>query len=144
MTLLAVTMTFARSARPDDGDVIASFDEWRAATSEVIASGRCVVAGREQRIEAYALTSHWFGSKPLVEVVFVAPAARRCGLGSALLSFIESRSEGKRLWVTTGLQNIAMQALLHARGYELCGLIEKLARIPELVYSRETSPSGGS
>jgi GNAT superfamily N-acetyltransferase len=134
-------MPFVRIARPDDCDAIASFDEWRAATSEVIASGRCVVAGREDRVEAYALTSHWFGSKPFVEVVFVAPAARRCGLASALLSFIEPTCNGKRLWVTTGLQNNGMQALLHSRGYELCGVIEKLAKIPELVYSRETSGS---
>jgi uncharacterized protein YunC (DUF1805 family) len=68
--------------------------------------------------------------------------ARRCGLGSALLSFIESTCGGKRLWITTGLQNTAMQALLHSRGYEMCGVIEKLAKIPELVYSRDTSTIG--
>src|SRR6266542_3257377 len=118
-------MPFARTGRREDCAAIASFDEWRAATSEVIASGRCVVAGREDRVEAYAITSHWFGTKPFVEVVFVAPAARRCGLASALLSFIESACDGKRLWVTTGLQNSGMQGLLHSRGYELCGAIEK-------------------
>jgi GNAT superfamily N-acetyltransferase len=135
-------MPFVRVGHPGDGVAVASFDEWRAATPEAIAAGRCVVAGRADRIEAYAITSRWFGAKPFVEVVFVVPEARRCGLGSALLSFIESTCDGKRLWVTTGLQNTAMQALLHSRGYELCGVIEKLAKIPELVYSRETSRNG--
>ena len=135
-------MSVTRAAQPGDYDAVASFDDWRAATPEVIAAGRCVVAGREDRVEAYAVTSNWFGAKPFVEVVFVASAARRCGLGSALLSFIESACDGKRLWITTGLQNTAMQKLLHSRGYELCGVIEKLAKIPELVYSQETGRTG--
>jgi|SRR5947207_2209231 len=131
-------MPFTRIAQPDDYPAIARFDEWRAATPQVIAAGRCAVAGREEEIEAYAITSHWFGTKPFVEVLFVAPAARRCGLSSALFSMIESTcaGSGTRLWVTTGLQNVPMQQFLHARGYELCGVIEKLAKIPELVYSR--------
>jgi GNAT superfamily N-acetyltransferase len=135
-------MAFARVAQPGDYPTITCFDEWRAVTPEVIASGRCTVAGRADQIEAYAITSYWFGAKPFVETVFVATAARRCGLGSALLSMIESTCGGKRLWITTGLQNLAMQQLLHARGYELCGVIANLAKIPELVYSRDPGRSG--
>ena len=56
----------------------------------------------------------------------------------------ESAVAGRRLWITNGLQNIAMQQLLHGRGYELCGVIEKLAKFPELVYSREVPVAQGS
>src|SRR5580658_817234 len=130
-------MSFVRLAKPEDHAAIARFDEWRHVTPELIAAGRCLVAGRESQIEAFATTSYWFGTKPFVDVVFVAGAARRNGLGSALLSEIESMYTGKRLWITTELQNMPMQKLLHRRGYELCGVIEKLAKIPELVYSQE-------
>jgi len=136
-------MLFVRVASSDDYSAIARIDEWHEVSPQLVAAGRCWVAGRKDQIEAFAISSCWFGAKPFVEVVFVAAMARRCGLGSALLAAIEATQPGTRLWITTGLQNLPMQQLLHARGYELCGMIEKLAKVPELVYSRPIGPDGG-
>jgi GNAT superfamily N-acetyltransferase len=136
-------MAFVRLATSDDYSAISPIDEWREVSQEVIKSGMCMVAGQSLGIEAYAITSVWFGSKPFVSIIFVAERARRRGLGSALLSAIEARHRGRRLWITTGMQNIAMQNLLSSRGYELCGKIEKLAKVPELVYSRSLGSEAG-
>jgi GNAT superfamily N-acetyltransferase len=135
-------MAFVRIASSDEYPAIARIDEWHDASPEAITAGRCTVAGRLDQIEAYAIVSRWFGNKPLVETVFVATRARRRGLGSALLASIESTYPDSRLWISTGLQNVPMQRLLQKRGYELCGTIEKLAKIPELIYSRPATEAG--
>ena len=127
---------FTRAATAGDLPAIETFDPWRMATRQAIAAGECFVAGRDDAIEAYALRTHWFHGRPFVSMLFVRADARRTGLGAALLAHLESLSSGRRLWVSTNLENVPMQRLLQQRGYESCGVIEKLDNIPELVFSK--------
>ena len=42
--------------------------------------------------------------------------------------------DGPKLWVSTNIENLAMQAVLHRRGYRLVGVVDELGDVPELFY----------
>ena len=129
-------MSFARAALASDLPAVAAFDPWRMVTPQTLTAGECFVAGHGDSAEAYAIRTHWFHGRPFVSMLFVRPESRRSGLGSVLMEFMEQDSHGIRLWVSTNLDNVPMQRLLQKRGYEICGVIEKLDKIPELVFSK--------
>lgn len=131
-------MHFVRAALASDIPVIAAFDPWGMVTPQIVAAGECFVAGHGATAEAYAIRTHWFHGRPFVSMLFVRPESRRSGLGAALMDVMEKDSRGVRLWISTNLDNVPMQRLLQKRGYEICGVIEKLDKIPELVFSKAT------
>lgn len=45
-----------------------------------------------------------------------------------------------RLWISTNIENLPMQSMLHKRGYQLDGVVNNLGRIPELLYSKTLNP----
>ena len=127
-------MLFVRQATQDDLDALSSFDEWKGATEDRIRSGCCHVAGFEDRVLAYGILDRSFCQRPIIAVVFVHPEHRRSGLGSALISHFESLSTEEKLWVSTNIENLAMQGALHKHGYHLAGVVNNLGPIPELFY----------
>ena len=129
-------MPFTRIAVAADLPSIAAFDPWQMVTPQTIAVGECFVAGTGDTVEAYAIRTHWFHGRPFVSMLFVRPESRRSGLGSALLAHLESICNRDRLWISTNSGNTPMQQLLQKRGYENCGIIEKLDPIPELIFSK--------
>ena len=38
------------------------------------------------------------------------------------------------MWISTNIENVAMQSALHKLGYRLSGVVNNLAELPELVY----------
>lgn len=133
-------MSFIRIAVENDLPSIAAFDQWRMVSRQTIAAGECFVAGTGDAVEAYAIRTHWFHGRPFVSMLFVRPECRRTGLGDALLAHLESISTRDRIWISTNSDNVPMQRLLQKRGYESCGVIEKLDPIPELVFSKVIKP----
>lgn len=101
-----------------------------------IAARHCWVVEQDDGIAGYAiLTTNFFG-RDFVELLFVAPEARRKGIGDALLAAVErARPAATTLFTSTNESNAAMRALLESRGFTSSGTILNLdPDDPELVF----------
>ena len=91
-----------------------------------IASRHCWVADRAGTVAGYGvLTTNFFG-RDFVELVYVAEAQRRNGIGNAIFDAIEQAQRADRLFTSTSESNAAMRALLEKRGYQPSGTILNL------------------
>ena len=102
--------------------------------SSVAARGGLSVATQQNEIRAFCCLDHqYFFEKPFISLLIVDPIARRCGLGSSLLSF---NSQGwQEVWTSTNRSNAAMRALLEKSGWRYCGELDGLdAGDPELFF----------
>ena len=71
-------------------------------------------------------------------MLMVDPTYRRMGIGVALMQHLESECKTPKIFTSTNLSNLAMQALLAKLGYERSGIIHNLdPNDPELVYMEE-------
>jgi ribosomal protein S18 acetylase RimI-like enzyme len=125
---------FVRQAHLDDLAAVKSFDEWDSCSEARIQAGECYVAGFEEPPIGFALFDRSFFHRPFVSILFVHPEHRHRGLGSAMLGHLESIVTDDKLWISTNVENLAMQRMLHKRGYELSGVVNNLAALPELVF----------
>jgi GNAT superfamily N-acetyltransferase len=100
-----------------------------------IAARHCWVVERGGAVAGYGvLTTNFFG-RDFVELVHVAQAERRKGVGEAILETIERARRADRLFTSTNESNAAMRALLAKRRYEPSGTILNLDPAdPELVF----------
>ena len=101
-----------------------------------IAARHCWVVEQDGGIAGYAvLTTNFFG-RDFVELLFVAPEARRKGIGDALMAAVErARPAAITLFTSTNESNAAMRALLESRGFTSSGTIRNLdPDDPELVF----------
>ncbi len=90
----------------------------------------------------YAIVSKRFFSRPFVELLAIAPASRRLGLGTALMARCESAHDGDVLFTSTNESNAAMRALLAKAGYQASGIIYNLdPGDPELVFAKFRPPA---
>ena len=55
------------------------------------------------------------------------------GVGLAINAQAAKTAEGQ-IWISTNIENLAMQRLLHERGYRLTGVVNDLGKVPELFY----------
>jgi ribosomal protein S18 acetylase RimI-like enzyme len=137
-----------RPATADDAPLIAGIDvaccaaqdAHRAAlVPELLNYGLSWIAHADGTAAAYALVSRRFFSRRFVELLAVAPAFRRQGLGTALMASCEAAGGGEVLFTSTNQSNAAMQALLAKAGYEASGVIYNLdPGDPELVFVKFT------
>jgi hypothetical protein len=49
----------------------------------------------------------------------------------------ESLTETPKLWISTNIENLPMQRVLHKHGYGLAGVINELGALPELFYFKQ-------
>ena len=125
---------FVRLAHLDDLATLKSFDEWDTVSEQRIEAGQFHVAGLDERPLAFGLLDRSFFNRCFVAILFVHPDHRRRGLGSALLRHFESIADDKKLWISTNVENLPMQRLMHQRGFQLTGVVHNLAPVPELVF----------
>jgi len=135
-----------RLAHADDIDALVALDSFAAPTNgraaEItrwVRESQCFCAEREGTIAAYyAIDDHFFG-RPMLELVMVAPAFRRHGLGRKMVEHAIAQT-GSELWTSTNQSNRAMQALLERIGFQRSGIVEGLDDgDPELIYRHVTS-----
>ena len=90
---------------------------------------------REMSGSDAALTTSFFHA-PYVEMLMVAAAARRSGVGLALLGHCTMLvGDGEKLWSSTNRSNAPMQALFARAGFMPSGIVENLDEgDPELIY----------
>ncbi len=99
-----------------------------------VATKSCYVASYKQ-IVGYAVLEYSFYEMGFVSMLYVHSDWQRHGIGTKLLKHFESICLTDRLFTSTNLSNVQMQALLAKLGYKLSGVIHDLDEDdPELVY----------
>jgi GNAT superfamily N-acetyltransferase len=141
-TAQGVDVISVRQATGDDVEALCSLD--LVARSEVgrrefiegsVADGTCRVAVVGGEVVGYAVLSYTFYRQGFVEMLYVHAGRRRSGAGTALLRELEGLCRTAKLFTSTNLSNLPMQALLKRLGYEPSGVIHNLDEgDPEIVY----------
>ena len=136
-------MIAVRPARSDDLAAIIAVDEFARTHPERadeiagwVEAGVAFVAERDEAIVGYAALTHAFFHRPFIEMLMVAPAARRGGVGGRLIAHLVEHV-GTEIWTSTNRSNLPMRELLQRTGFTESGFIEGLdPGDPELVFRR--------
>jgi uncharacterized protein (DUF952 family)/GNAT superfamily N-acetyltransferase len=122
---------------PEIGDVdplVRGPDLARATLLEDAVHGRrdslCLVAAAGEgssRLAGFVVLrrGHFLG-RDFADLLVVAPAVRRQGVGSALLAAAVGAAEGERVFTSTNVSNLPMRALLAGHGWRLSGRLSGL------------------
>jgi GNAT superfamily N-acetyltransferase len=114
-------------------------DAW---VRDVLSLGSSWIAEVDGVAAGYVLASRRFYGRPFVDLLAVAPAWRRQGLGARLMAKCESAHEDDRLFTSTNTSNTAMRALLAREDYAPSGTIDNLdPGDPELVFVKFRLPA---
>ena len=140
-----------REARPDDIAALLVLDEIARTepgrtdfVREVVGGGGCLVAEQGADVVGYGVLQHKFFGQGFVSLVYVGRPWRRHGVGGALLRALAERCETPKLFTSTNVSNLPMQALLAKAGFEISGIVHNLdPGDPELVYVRFLADRGG-
>lgn len=102
---------------------------------QAVADNKCFVLTLGPGVVAYSVLDYSFYACGFIAMLYVAADERRKGFGRMLLEHMESCCRTPKLFTSTNLSNLRMQALLARLGYQLSGVIHNLAEgDPELVY----------
>jgi len=140
-----------RAATIADAPLIAAVDQACEAPQDahrvtlvpdLLKFGMSWIAEADGAPAGYAIVSRRFFSRRFVELLAVAPAFRRHGLGAALMDRCRAAGDGEALFTSTNQSNGPMRALLAKAGYEASGVIYNLdPGDPELVFVKFNPPA---
>jgi len=141
---LLVPPPFAvRPANALDIEALAAIDRLAQTSSQrrefimrSVATGLCSVLVTASGLPAgYGVLDYSFYEYGFVPLIYVDAAYRCRGAGRLLMGHLETLCRTPKLFTSTNLSNLAMQALLLKMGYKLSGVIHDLDEAdPELVY----------
>jgi GNAT superfamily N-acetyltransferase len=109
-----------------------------------IDGGQCLVHTEKDVIDGYVIVrpGHFFG-RDFVDLLLVESAARRQGIGTALLQAAIAHLRGDQIFTSTNRSNAPMQGLLASLGWQLSGELDGLDEgDPELVYYLRRQAAG--
>ena len=86
----------------------------------------CYVAVSNEQFIGYGVLTYSFYRQGWIELVYVTELYRRIGVGKALIDYIERQCRTAKLFTSTNLSNLPMQALLGKLGYTVSGVINNL------------------
>ena len=97
--------------------------------------GEVVVVDDADAVAAYAWIYEGFFGHTFLAYLATQPHYRRNGLAGMLLGATEQRAVTDRVFSSTNVSNVAMQAVFDRYGWRRCGQIDELdPGDPELVY----------
>jgi ribosomal protein S18 acetylase RimI-like enzyme len=100
-----------------------------------VTSGTCHVAVSGGEVIGYVVLNYTFYHQGYVEMLYVDREHRRRGAGAALMREMEGLCRTPKLFTSTNLSNLPMQALLNRLAYGLSGVIHNLDEgDPEIIY----------
>lgn len=117
-------------------DHIARQNQQRCALVErSVETGNCFVVEAHQQVVGYAVLEYTFYAQGFISLLYIHPNYRGQGVGTMLVRYLESVCQTPKMFTSTNLSNVAMQALLVKLGYILSGVIHHLDEgDPELVF----------
>jgi ribosomal protein S18 acetylase RimI-like enzyme len=136
------TMLRLRDAVPSDLPVLVALDSVAAGDPQRarqiagwLASAAVYVAERDDVAAGYLVIHHHFFGEAFIEMLMVAHAQRRRGIGAALLRHASALQGQRKLFASTNASNAGMQRLLAASGFIGSGIVHGLDEgDPELIY----------
>ena len=100
-----------------------------------VAGGDCHVALLDGVVAGYVVSSYGFFHQRFIELVMVASAYRRQGVGRALIQHILELAPNEKLWTSTNESNAPMRELLAHAGFIPSGRVDNLdPGDPELIF----------
>ena len=135
-------MTLIRLATTSDLESIVAMDQFahtqvdrRELIANSVSDSTCYVAVLASETVGYAMLNYSFYHQGFVEMLYIAEIHRRTGVGTALLEHMERTCRTQKLFASTNLSNLPMQALLKKLGFVVSGVIDNLDEgDPELVF----------
>ena len=117
--------------------------ERREAIAEWVHAHECHIAWQDSFAAGYAVLTRSFFRSPFIELLVVAPATRRQGIGRALIEHcVALTPPDQKLWTSTNESNTPMRNLLPQLGFIQTGMFEHLdPGDPELIFLRWPSES---
>jgi ribosomal protein S18 acetylase RimI-like enzyme len=107
--------------------------------------GNCHIAVRDGVTVGYGVLEKSFFGRDFIELLMVDKAARREGIGRALLRYLIAQCREESVWTSTNTSNDAMQALVTSEGFIESGIVHGLdPDDPELIFRkpiRTSSPA---
>ena len=121
---------------------LASDEGHRRHIGALLEPGLSWAAERDGAVLGFAVvTRHFFGF-PFVDLLVVAEASRRGGIGLALMDHSAQAHDADRIFTSTNESNRPMRRLLAKADWLVSGLIENLdPGDPELVFVKFRPPS---
>lgn len=108
----------------------------RQMLGEAIAAQNCWLAEAEQ-VLGYGILDRSFFQQHFVALLMVAETARGRGVGHALMSALETRCAGDKLFTSSNASNLPMRRLLDKLGFRESGRIDNLDDgDPEIVFMK--------
>jgi len=140
-------MILIRPANESDVEALCSLDQIASCENDrrefirrAVMSDTCFVAVAEEEVIGYGVLNYTFYCNGHVDMLYVHSGHRRHGAGEALLQHMESLCQTSKLFTSTNLSNLPMQALLAKLEYVLSGVIHNLDEgDPEIVYFKRLS-----
>jgi GNAT superfamily N-acetyltransferase len=131
-----------RRIGPGDLDLLAHADPrladtppHRAHVGELLGAGLSWAMVEADEALGFAIVTRHFYGFPFVDLLVVAEAARRRGVGLALMSRCEADHDADRIFTSTNESNASMRRLLAKADWSVSGVIENLdPGDPELVF----------
>jgi ribosomal protein S18 acetylase RimI-like enzyme len=135
-------MITIRKAVESDIESLCAFDliaqresERREYIRREVFTGNCFVAQTDDSVIGYGVLNYTFFKYGSIDMLYIDSKFRRSGAGAAILRHLESICRTDKLFTTTNLSNLPMQALLAKLDYVLSGVIHNLDEgDPEIVY----------
>jgi GNAT superfamily N-acetyltransferase len=107
----------------------------RASIRRWCEQGRALLAENARAPVGYAVLEYTFFEQGFLTLLTVAPAARRQGVATRLLTAVEAACTTPKLFTSTNVSNQPMQQLLLRAGWQPAGLVHGLDDgDPELFY----------
>jgi GNAT superfamily N-acetyltransferase len=131
-----------RRAGPADLDLLARVEQRiaddptrRRHVLELLEAGLSWAAIVDGALAGFAVVTRHFYGFPFVDLLVVAEATRRHGVGLALMALCEADHDADRIFTSTNESNAPMRRLLAKADWSVSGVIENLdPGDPELVF----------
>lgn len=110
-------------------------EETRATAIRWVGSGGTRVAVRRRNIGGFSVTAPTFFANDFIEMLQVRKDARRRAVASTLLNAASNQRSTEKLFTSTNLFSVPMQAVLSQLGWESVGIVYGLDDAdPELFF----------
>jgi ribosomal protein S18 acetylase RimI-like enzyme len=135
-SVVAVTSELLNECLAFDHVAVGGSAGRRKELSSAAGEGRMRVATLDGRAVGFFVVAPWFFDAAFLSLLYVEPAMRGRKVGSLMLEDFE-RGHQTKVFTSTNLSNVPMQALLRSRLWTCCGMLNGLDEDdPEIFFTK--------